>query len=230
MTGEQLRDAALLGDAAKVSTLLSTQGAHSFINYQDAEIGSSPLHLASQNAHASVTELLIAARCNVDLQDKVGFTPLHFAAVGALKGHETATKHLIAARCNVDLQANDGATALQFAEVQGHAGIATLIRNQKHKSADRGKKDTLRQGSPEEITKQVEDAHSFKPHSFKPHFLRHSQVLNSLSKPHHLGVMDGMVGFPHPQSIIQILLLFVVLVMVIRRCCLSRQLAYADVC
>ncbi len=36
MTGQQLCEAALVGDAANVGTLLSTQGAQSFINYQDA--------------------------------------------------------------------------------------------------------------------------------------------------------------------------------------------------
>jgi hypothetical protein len=36
MTGQQLLEAACDGDAAKVGTLLSTQGAQSFINYQDA--------------------------------------------------------------------------------------------------------------------------------------------------------------------------------------------------
>ena len=60
----------------------------------------------------------------------------------AFNGRSAVTTQLIEARCNVDLQANDGATALQCAEDQGHAGIATLIRNKKHKGADRGKKDT----------------------------------------------------------------------------------------
>jgi hypothetical protein len=36
MTGQQLLDATLDGDTEKVRTLLSTQGAQSFINYQDA--------------------------------------------------------------------------------------------------------------------------------------------------------------------------------------------------
>jgi ankyrin repeat protein len=284
MTGQQLCKAARDGDTAKVSTLLSTQGAQSFINYQDAH-GFTPLHDAASNGHAAVTKQLIAARCDVDLQQEDGGTPLHYAAqngleavtekliaarcnvdlqandgatpllMAAAQGHEAVTKQLIAARCNVDLQdkngftplhaaadyghetvtkqlldvrcsvdlqANDGATALQLAEGWGHAGIATLIRNKKHKGADRGKKDTLLQASPEELKKQLEDAHSF-----KPHFVRHSQVLNSLWKPLHLGVRDGMVEFPHPQNIIQLLLLFLVLVMITRRCCLSRQLAYA---
>ena len=35
MTGKQLSEAARAGDAEKVRTLLSTQGAQTFINYQD---------------------------------------------------------------------------------------------------------------------------------------------------------------------------------------------------
>jgi hypothetical protein len=145
----------------------------------------------------------------------------------------------MAARCNVDLQTyKSGLTALQLAEREGHAGIATLIRNKKHKGADRGQKDSrLLQASPEEIKKQLEDAQS------KPRLL-HGQVLNSLWKaPLHLGVRDGRVGFPDPQSSIRwtaiknenfqsqlLLFLFVAIVLITRRCCLSRQLAYADVC
>jgi ankyrin repeat protein len=34
-----------------------------------------PLHLAAQNGHAAVTEKLIAARCNVDLQQQDGCFP-----------------------------------------------------------------------------------------------------------------------------------------------------------
>jgi ankyrin repeat protein len=188
MTGQQLGEAARDGDAAKVSTLLSTQGAQSFINYQDA-LGRTPLHIAAANGHASVTQQLIAARCIVDLEAEEGFTALHCAAgngheavteqliaarcnvdlqedkyggtplhVAAHQGHEPVTKQLIAARCNVDLKTNNGLTALQVAERQGHAGVATMIRNRKHKGADRGKKDTLLQASPAQTKKQQEDA------------------------------------------------------------------------
>ena len=48
MTGQQLRKAAHDGDTAKVSTPLSTQGAQSFINYDDPQRSSStPLHSAA---------------------------------------------------------------------------------------------------------------------------------------------------------------------------------------
>ena len=49
MTGQQLCEAALVGDAAKVGTLLSTQGAQSFINFQDAR-GYTPLHFVDHPA------------------------------------------------------------------------------------------------------------------------------------------------------------------------------------
>ena len=67
MTGQQLWEAARDGDAAKVSTLLSTQGAQSFINFQSAQ-GITPLHCAAFSGHEAVTEKLLAARCSVNLQ------------------------------------------------------------------------------------------------------------------------------------------------------------------
>jgi ankyrin repeat protein len=100
MTGQQLCESACVGDAAKVSTLLSTQGAQFFINYQDAA-GGHPLLYASGQGHAAVTKQLIFARCSVNLQDAHGNTPLHFAAEC---GNAAVTKQLVAARCDVDLQ------------------------------------------------------------------------------------------------------------------------------
>ena len=109
MTGQQLCEAARDGDAAKVSTLLSTQGAQSFINYQKVD-GGTALHAAAFGGHATVTKQLIAARCNVDLQMENGRTPLHAAA-----GNLAVSKQLIAARCNVDLLEEGGCTALHCA-------------------------------------------------------------------------------------------------------------------
>ncbi len=47
MTGQQLWEAARDGDAAKVHTLLSTQGAQSFINYQGRNGGNAVFGIAS---------------------------------------------------------------------------------------------------------------------------------------------------------------------------------------
>ncbi len=78
MSGQQLWNAACDGDAAKVSTLLSTQGAQSFINYQDAD-GYTPLVFAAGNGHEAVTKQLLAARCHVHLQANDGATALQYA-------------------------------------------------------------------------------------------------------------------------------------------------------
>jgi ubiquitin len=91
------------------------------------------------------------ACCNINLQQKHGFTTL---CIAASNGHADVTKLLLAARCNIDLQAQGGETTLQVAQRVGHAGIATLIRNTKQKGA----KDVLLQGGPEKIKKQQEDA------------------------------------------------------------------------
>ena len=58
--------------------------------------------------------------------------------------------------CNVDLRDVNDRTVLQIADHQGHTGIMTLIRNKKHKSDDRRKKDTLVQTSPAQTKKNQE--------------------------------------------------------------------------
>jgi ankyrin repeat protein len=78
-----------------------------------------------------VTEKLLAARCNVNVQDNDGTTPLIEAAA---QGHEAITKQLLAVRCNVNIQWKGGHTALQVAQRQGHTAIATLIRNKKQET------------------------------------------------------------------------------------------------
>jgi hypothetical protein len=103
--------------------------------------------------HETVTEKLLNARCNVDLQEKNGCTPLHIAAVrghaavterllaarcnnleqdlvlhfAAQNGNEAVTKKLIEARCNVDLQMSDGFTPLHIAARAGHAAVTKQL-------------------------------------------------------------------------------------------------------
>ena len=79
MQGIQLFHAARDGDTATVTTLLSSAGVHSLINTQDKD-GYTPLYAAAANGHAPVTEQLIEARCDVELQETFGNTPLIIAA------------------------------------------------------------------------------------------------------------------------------------------------------
>ena len=121
MMGKQLFNAASDRNTTMVQTLLSTiastQGGQSSINYQN-ENGYSPLHKTADKGHTLVTQQLIAARCNVDLQTggsgadkkKGRATPLIIAAQSRSTPLiiSAITKQLIAARCNVDLQDDYG--------------------------------------------------------------------------------------------------------------------------
>lgn len=69
--------AVLRNETATVRTMLSATGSQSFINYQDTvNEGGTPLHAAAAHGHSDVTELLIEARCNVDLHHSSGSTPV----------------------------------------------------------------------------------------------------------------------------------------------------------
>jgi hypothetical protein len=118
-------EAARDGDTVTVRRMLSTVGAQFLINdqYQDAH-GVTPIFIAANNGHALVTEQLIEARCNVDLQIKDGRSPI-FAAIE--RGHASITKQLIQARCNVDLELEDGQTPLNTAAAKGHAYVTEQL-------------------------------------------------------------------------------------------------------
>ena len=119
----------------------------SFINYQDAQ-GFTPLHCAAELGHDAVTKQLIAGRCNVDLQNDIGCTPLTLLALYGCMGmhpssssssglHVSVIKLLLAVRCNVHLQDKSGRTALQVAELpddrqlHGRTGTAVTFDNDK---------------------------------------------------------------------------------------------------
>ncbi len=70
----------------------------SLINYQDTK-GVTPVYCAAQNGHATVMELLIDARCDIDVQTNAGSTPLYIAAQ---KGHAAVKKQLIVGHCNIE--------------------------------------------------------------------------------------------------------------------------------
>ena len=88
-----------------------------------SESGKPPLY-EDRKGHLLVAKQLIAARCNADLPDKNGVTPLHVAASTA---NEVVMNQLIAARCDLDLQSNAGATPLFFAARKGHASVTKQL-------------------------------------------------------------------------------------------------------
>ena len=118
-----LHTAARDGHTETVRTLMSTAGALSLINTKDAS-GNTPLYCAAHNGHASVTEQMIEARCNLDHQDFFGCTPLYAAVQN---GHasviHSVIKQLMEAGCNIDVQTKGrGHTAL-------HRGPNTIVED-----------------------------------------------------------------------------------------------------
>jgi ankyrin repeat protein len=94
-----------------------------FLTFQD-EHGNGPLHRATFGGYNRVTELLVAARCDVDLERNDGYTAMHLTAQ---EGHAPIIKQLIDAHCNVNSQAGDGCTPLHLAAKGGHAVITKQL-------------------------------------------------------------------------------------------------------
>ncbi len=55
-------------------------------------MGPQPLHFAANNGHAAVAQLLLAARCSIDLHMKDGLTALQLVIRGARRGCQADTE------------------------------------------------------------------------------------------------------------------------------------------
>jgi hypothetical protein len=63
-----------------------------------------------------VTEQVIASHCNLDLQEEMGYTPLHIVTVSGL---DSVEKQFLVAHCNMELRTvemEDDRTVLQLAK------------------------------------------------------------------------------------------------------------------
>lgn len=86
------------------------------------------LHLAAENGHVKVVQMLLEKQVNVYCQDKIGRTALHLAA---LNGHESVVGSLVAKHDNLDVKDHCGSTALHIACDHGHTGVVRkLVENQ----------------------------------------------------------------------------------------------------
>ena len=78
----------------------------------------------AQNGYTSITKELIATRCNVDLPEHDGVTPLYMTV---FFGNPEVTEQLIEARATIDLKHENGNMPLMIAAWRGKAAVATLL-------------------------------------------------------------------------------------------------------
>ncbi|CAG2198240.1 unnamed protein product [Mytilus edulis] len=84
-----------------------------------------PIHVASQGK-TEIVRLLIEAKCNVNVQDIRGNTPLHHAA---MKGHGDIIKILVEAGAEVNVQDKNDWTALHCACYWNHSKAVRVLLN-----------------------------------------------------------------------------------------------------
>ena len=95
------------------------------INTRDEHYGSTPCHWASNGGHSkvgSVLRLLLEHGADMNAQDQIGRTPLHWASVIA------AVRLLLEHSADVEMKNDDGRTALQEAAKNGYDEIVELLR------------------------------------------------------------------------------------------------------
>ncbi|XP_043075078.1 ankyrin repeat domain-containing protein 6b isoform X6 [Puntigrus tetrazona] len=86
--------------------------------------GRTPLHLAAYKGHIAVVRILLAAGCDLDVQDDGDQTALHRAAV---VGNADVISALVQEGCALDRQDKDGNTALHEAAWHGFSQSVKLL-------------------------------------------------------------------------------------------------------
>ncbi len=133
---EKTHVAAWTGDLQELKALIK-EGQD--VNKRD-ENNRTPLICAAVRGHTDCVQWLLQSNANVDVQDRWGYTALHYASVG----HYSIAQALITHHASLDLKDNiNGKTALELASEYGRHSIVKLLRTAETASAARKGRNKL---------------------------------------------------------------------------------------
>jgi len=79
---------------------------------------------AAQQGYAQMVKILLKTGIDINQQDSLGFTALHWAAY---YGHQAVVESLLANGANIGLASNTGTTALYLAALNGRQAVVELL-------------------------------------------------------------------------------------------------------
>jgi len=125
---ENLWDAAEMGDLNRLIELLASNNKPYPLDLNAKTLDDwTALHLASNEGHWQIIELLLKNDINKEAITKMGRKALHIAAI---RGNYEVVKLLIQANCEIDYQDTDLCAALHYASEHGHEKILReLLQN-----------------------------------------------------------------------------------------------------
>ena len=119
---QKLFEACQFGKTAEAKSLIAG-GAP--VDWQNGH-GQAPLHGASANGYLDIMMLLLENKCNLNITDKYGDTPLILAAY---INKMDIVRALVEAGCDMTIRGEENKTAAEWAKQMGHHAIAEYLTN-----------------------------------------------------------------------------------------------------